>query len=82
MRETSKVFARLCKLSDEHSTRESTLAQTSPSNESTIDVNTFLQAEFHITLETIRNNLSTRNVICKLYDVKHYQSVIELFYHQ
>ena len=74
MRETSKVFARLCKLSDEHSTRESTLAQTSPSNESTIDVNTFLQADFHIMLETIRNNLSTRNVIRELYDVKHSQS--------
>ena len=82
LRETSNVFALLSKLSDEHNTRESILDQTSPSNESTIDVNTFLQAEFHITLETIRNNLSTRNVICKLYDVKHYQSVIELFYHQ
>ena len=32
------------------------------------------KAEFHITLQTIRNNLSTRNVIRKLYDVKHFQS--------
>ena len=82
LRETSNVFALLSKLSDEHNTRESILDQTSPSDESTINVNTFLQVDFHITLETIRNNLSTRNVICKLYDVKHYQSVIELFYHQ
>ena len=37
-------------------------------------MNTFLQVDFHITLETIRNNLSTRNVIRKLYDVKHSQS--------
>ena len=34
-------------------------------------MNTFLQAEFHITLENIRNNLSS---LCKLYDVKHSQS--------
>ena len=54
LRETSNVFALLSKLSDEHNTRESILDQTSPSNESTIDVNTFLQADFHITLETIR----------------------------
>ena len=37
-------------------------------------MNTFLQADFHITLGTIRNNLSTWNVICKLCDVKHSQS--------
>ena len=74
LRETSNVFALLSKLSDEHNTRESILAQTSPSNESTIDMNTFLQADFHIILRTIRNNLSTWNVICKLYDVKHSQS--------
>ena len=74
LRETLSVFALLSKLSDEHNTRESILAQTLPSSESTIDVNTFLQAEFHITLENIRNNLSTRNVIRKLYDVKHSQS--------
>ena len=74
LRETSNVFALLSKLSDEHNTRESILDQTSPSNESTINVNTFLQVDFHITLETIRNNLSNRNVIRKLYDVKHSQS--------
>ena len=74
LRETSNVFALLSKLSDEHNTRESILAQTSPSNESTIDMNTFLQADFHIILQTIRNNLSTWNAICKLYDVKHSQS--------
>ena len=73
-RETSNVFALLNKLSDEHNTRESILAQTSLSNESTIDVNTFLQADFHMTHETIGNNLSTRNVIRKLYDVKNSQS--------
>ena len=73
MRETLNIFALVSKHSDEHNTRESILAQTSLSNESTIDVNTFLQADFHMTLETIRN-LSTRNVICKLYDVKHSQS--------
>ena len=72
--ETSNVFALLSKLSDEHNTRESILAQTLPSNESAIDVNSFLQLDFHITLETIGNNLSTRNVIRKLYDVKHSQS--------
>ena len=33
-----------------------------------------LQPEFDITLETIRNNLSTRNVSRKLCDVKQYQS--------
>ena len=38
-----------------------------------IDVNTFLPAEFHIMIETIRNNLSTSNVIGKLYDIKHSQ---------
>ena len=59
---------------DGHYTREGILAQTSPSNESTIDVKNFLQSEFHITLETIRNNLSTRNVSRKLCDVKHSQS--------
>ena len=74
LRETSNVFVLLSKLSDEHNTRESILDQTSPSDESTINVNTFLQVDFHITLETIRNNLSTRNVIRKLYDVKHSQS--------
>ena len=37
-------------------------------------MNTFLQADFHIMLETIRNNLSTRNAIRELYDVKHSQS--------
>ena len=63
MRETSNVFMLLSRFLDSHNTRESILAQTSPSNESTINVNTFLQADFHITLETIRNNLSTRNVI-------------------
>ena len=42
LRETSNVFALLSKLSDEHNTRESILAQSSPSNESTIDVGTFL----------------------------------------
>ena len=73
-RKTSNVFTLLSKLSDEHNTSESILDQTSPSNGSTIDVNTFLQADFHITLETIRNSLSTRNVIRKLYDVKHSQS--------
>ena len=36
-------------------------------------MNTFLQADFHITLATIRNYLSIRNVIRKLYDVKHSQ---------
>ena len=74
LRETLSVFALLIKLSDEHNTRENILAQNLPSSESTINVNTFLQAEFHITLENIRNNLSTRNVIRKLYDVKHSQS--------
>ena len=74
MKETSNVFALLSKLSDEHDTRESILAQTLPSNESTIAVNMFLQADFHNKLETIRNNLSTRNVIRKLCDVKHSQS--------
>ena len=74
LRETSNVFALLSKLSDEHNTRESILDQTSPSNESTIDVNTFLQADFHIMLETIRNNLSTRSVIRELYNVKNSQS--------
>ena len=73
-RETSNVFALVCKLSDEHNTKESILAQSSPSNESTIDVNTFLQADFHIMLETIRNNLSTRSVIRELYNVKNSQS--------
>ena len=63
----------LSKLSDEHNTRENLLAQTSRSNESTIDVNTS-EAEFHIALGTIRNNFSTKNVIRKLYDVKHSQS--------
>ena len=105
MRETSNVYVLLSKLFDEHNTKESTLAKTSLSNQSTIDhcvksalirsysgpyfpplglntekyevslhiqskcekmrtritpdtfhavdVNTFLQAEFHITLETI-----------------------------
>ena len=74
LRETSNVFVLLSKLLDEHNTRENLLAQTSRSNESTIDVNTFLQSEFHIALETIRNNLSTKNVVCKLYDVKHSDS--------
>ena len=59
---------------DEHYTREGILAQNSPSNESTIDVKNILQPEFDITLETIRNNLSTRNVSRKLCDVKQYQS--------
>ena len=74
MRETSNIFALLSKHSDEHNTRESILAQTSFSNESTTDVNNFLQADFCITLETIRNNLFTRNVIRKLYNIKHSQS--------
>ena len=51
-------WKRLCKLlsklSDEHNTRESILTQTSPSNENMIGL----------------KNLSTRNVIRKLYDVK------------
>ena len=64
----------LSKFSDKHNTRESILAQTLTSSESTIDVNTFLQAEFHFMLENIRNHLSTRNVIRKLYNVKHSQS--------
>ena len=63
LRETSNVFMLLSRFLDGHNTRDSILAQTSPSNESMINVNTFLQADFHITLETIRNNLSTRNVI-------------------
>ena len=70
----ANIFTLLSKLSEEHNTREGILTQTSLSNESTIDVNTFLQAEFHSTLESIRNNLSTGNVIRKLYDVKQSQS--------
>ena len=66
------MFVLFSKLLDKHNTRESILVQTLNSNESTIDVNTFLQAECSITLEL--EIIRTRDVICKLYHVKHSQS--------